>query len=161
MRIKSLDDLISEVYKESSLFLEYTSQEAIDILKNYGINTNTFNLKDPVMLNALQRNLSNKYNPNNGGNADDFKKINAAFETLKNSSGGNQQPNNPEVSTYTPGNNQQPNNQQSNIQQLQADRRTEIANNPDKSPKFCTNCGKPVGKGARFCTHCGSPIKTA
>lgn len=161
MRIKSLDDLISEVYKESSLFLEYTSQEAIDILKNYGINTNTFNLKDPVMLNALQRNLSNKYNPNNGGNADDFKKINAAFETLKNNSGGNQQPNNPEVSTYTPGNNQQPNNQQSNIQQLQADRRTEIANNPDKSPKFCTNCGKPVGKGARFCTHCGSPIKTA
>ena len=65
------------------------------------------------------------------------------------------------ISTYTPGNNQQPNNQQSNIQQLQADRRTEIANNPDKSPKFCTNCGKPVGKGARFCTHCGSPINTA
>lgn len=28
-------------------------------------------------------------------------------------------------------------------------------------PKFCRNCGKPVGKSDRFCTECGEPIRSS
>jgi len=136
MRSKSLDDLISEVYKEGSLFLENSlnRQQAIDILKGYGINS-SFNLNDPVILNGLQRNLSNKYNPNQGGNTEDFQKINAAFETLKNST-GNQQPSN-----------QQPSNQQPKfcvncgtpVKQIPSEELEKFG-----PPKFCAKCGKPL-----------------
>ena len=76
----------------SNLVLEYkfTKLQAIEVLKNYGV-INAGNLSPDELKNAY-RDLSKKHHPDVGGNQEDFKKIVAAYDTLKNSSSSQKPP---------------------------------------------------------------------
>ena len=90
----------------SNLVLEYkfTKLQAIEVLKNYGV-INAGNLSPDELKNAY-RDLSKKHHPDVGGNQEDFKKIVAAYDTLKNSSSSFQKP--PPSSQKPPPSSQKP-----------------------------------------------------
>ncbi len=122
-------DLLNKHLNENSLNLvleyKFTRSQAIKILKGYGIN-DAGNLSSDELKKAY-RILSKKYHPDVGGNQEDFKKIVAAYETLKNvssDSSSNQQSSNQRTSSNTSSNNQSSNqssNQQSSNQQTDYD----------------------------------------
>ena len=37
-------------------------------------------------------------------------------------------------------------------------RKNSSASSPGIAPKFCSNCGAPLGEHAKFCTKCGKKI---
>lgn len=107
----------------SNLVLEYkfTRSQAIKILQGYGIN-NAGNLSSDELKKAY-RVLSKKYHPDVGGNQEDFKKIVAAYETLKNSSSDipSDQPSSNQRTSSDTSSNQQSYRQQSSNQQTDYD----------------------------------------
>lgn len=118
-------NLLKEHLNESSsnLVLEYkfTRSQAIKILQGYGIN-DAGNLS-PDELKKAYRVLSKKYHPDVGGNQEDFKKIVAAYETLKNSSSDipSDQPSSNQQTSSDTSSNQQSYRQQSSNQQTDYD----------------------------------------
>lgn len=89
--MKTLNDLINEVLKESNIVLEYrfNQAEAAQVLRSYGVKN-----ADKLSFDGLKkmyRKLSSKYHPDAGGTHEDFLKINAAYEALRAYAGSQQQ----------------------------------------------------------------------